>query len=155
VLVNNDQQHVMKPARRLRRATVIAAIGLVGAVGASGTAYASTTSPTTAPAAHAAEHHKHRSLLARADRAAVEIKVNGQWVTYTIERGKVSAISPTSITLALPDGQSASEPIGSATKFTGVASASAVTVGKAAVVESTGGAATRISQRATAAAPAS
>jgi hypothetical protein len=67
----------------------------------------------------------------------------------------VTAVTATSVTLALPDGQSVTEAIASTTKFSGVSSASAVTVGQPAVVVSQGTTATRVAQRAATATPAS
>jgi hypothetical protein len=148
----------------LKQNVAFASIAVIGVTGIGGAAYAATTATTTAPAATApaakaahakAAHHRAKSLLSRADRATVEIKVKGAWVTYGIDRGKVTAVSPTSVTLALADGQSVTEAIASTTKFGGVSGASAVTVGKPAMVVSQGATATRIVQRAATATPAS
>jgi hypothetical protein len=139
----------------VKRNVAVGVIGALGVFGAGGAAYAATPSSTTAPAPHAIRaHHKVRSLLARADRATVEVKVKGAWVTYGVDRGKVSAVSATSVTLALADGTSVTESISPTTKFDGVTSAGAVTVGRAAVVISRGTTATRIGQRAASATPA-
>jgi hypothetical protein len=143
----------------LKRNVAFASIAVLGVTGIGGAAYAATPAATTAPAAKAAHtkaaHPRVKSLLSRADKATVEIKVKGAWVTYGVDRGKVTAVSPTSVTLALADGQSVTEAIASTTKFNGVASATAVTVGKPAVVVSQGTTATRIAQRAASATPAS
>ncbi len=140
-----------------RKVALAAVAGLVAA-GAGGTAYAATgsggpasppagstgTAAPAAPAAHA--HGRHRSLLQRSDHAAVELKVKGQWVTYTIDRGRVTAVSPTSITLARPDGQSVTDSIDPATRYGGVTSEAAIQLGRPAAVVSAGGAALRIHQ---------
>jgi hypothetical protein len=143
----------------LKRNVAFVSIAVLGVTGIGGAAYAATPATTTAPAAKAAHskaaHHRARSLLSRADRATVEVKVKGAWVTYAIDRGKVTAVTATSVTLALPDGQSVTEAIASTTKFSGVSSASAVTVGQPAVVVSQGTTATRVAQRAATATPAS
>ncbi len=137
-----------------KRNVVFATVGTLAALGVGGTAYAATatgSSTSTQPAAgsHArtAHHHRARNLLERTDRATMEVKMKGQWVALSYDRGKVSAVSPTSITLALPDGHSATETITSSTKFHGATSASAVTVGKPAHVFSEGGKAVRVGQR--------
>lgn len=141
------------------RRAAFGAVGVLAAVGVGGTAYAATSSsgstpapsgvtaatPAT-PAAGGAHHARARKLLDRADHATVEIKVKGQWVTYTIDRGKVTAVSPTSITLLRPDGQSVTDSIGSTTKFTGVTSESAIKTQAPATVLSDNGAALRIHQ---------
>ncbi|MGH9076043.1 MAG: hypothetical protein ACRDY0_01070 [Acidimicrobiales bacterium] len=135
-----------------RRKVAFGAVGALAAVGLGGTAYAATTSsgspgPTAGaatPAAHA--HHRARSLVARSDHATIEVKVKGHWVTYTLDRGQVSAVSPTSITLARPDGQSVTDAITSTTKLRGVTSEPAIQQGKPALVVSTNGDAVRIHQ---------
>jgi hypothetical protein len=67
----------------------------------------------------------------------------------------VTAVSATSVTLGLADGQSVTVAIASTTKFNGVSSAAAVTIGKPAVVVSQGTTATRVTQKAAQATPAS
>lgn len=136
----------------VKRKVAVGVIGVLGVVGAGGAAYAATPSPTTAHKTHA--HHRAHGLLAHADKGTVEVKVHGSWVTYSIDRGKVTAASATSVTLALPDGTSVTEAISAATKFRGVTSAAALTVGKRAVVVSQGQAAVRVAQRAATATPA-
>lgn len=138
----------------------LAAAGVVVALGAGGTAYAATTSgsgssTTTAPAATPSGARHARSLLARTDHATVEVKVKGQWVTYTLDRGKVTAAGPTSITLARPDGQTVTDTVNSGTRFTGVDSAAAVQLNRPATVLSDGGVALRVHQAAGAAKPGS
>ncbi|MDA8045208.1 MAG: hypothetical protein M0Z30_08240 [Actinomycetota bacterium] len=151
--------------------TVFGAIGVAAALGIGGTAWAATggantpSSPagvvTAAPAgsgasgtsgapvaANRAGRPTRRSLLERADHATIEIKVKGQWVTYSIDRGKVTSVSPTSITLARPDGQSVTEQITAATKYRGVSGESAIQTGRPAQVVSDGGSALRIRQAA-------
>lgn len=133
---------------------MLAALGLAAAVGAGGTAYAATSSgsappgstpPKTAgPAAHA---RARRNLLERADYATVEVKVRGQWVTFELDRGKVTGVTPTSITLQRPDGQSVTEAITSKTKFRGVAGEGQVQLEKPAGVLSEGGSALWIRQK--------
>ncbi len=139
-----------------RKAT-LAAVAVLVAAGAGGTAYAATgsggpASPPSgstgspAPAPHAHAHGRPRSLLQRSDHAVLEIKVKGQWVTYDFDRGRVTAVSPTSITLARPDGQSVTDSIDPATRYGGVTSEAAIRMGRPATVVSVGGAALRIHQ---------
>ncbi len=156
----------MKVTRTLGRTATAGLVGAIALAGLGTSAYAASSSPsstgssssasspssaisTTAgrsSAAGTASGGKLRSLLARADEATIELKVKGNWVVYDIDRGKVSAVSASSITLALPDGKSVTDTITSATTFEGVASESAVTVGHRAMVTSTNGAALRIRQ---------
>ena len=151
---------------------VFGAIGVVAALGIAGTAWATTgggassgpinsssiASLSTSPArsgpsaqsgsAAAGSGHRIRSLLARADHASVELKVKGQWVSYEVDRGQVKAVSPTSITLARPDGQSVTANIDAATKFQRVSGEGAIQTGKKALVLSDNGTALRIRQSA-------
>ena len=129
---------------------LIRTIAMVSAIGVGGTAYAA--SGPSASGAQSASRSSRRAgiaaLLRRTDHASVEIKVKGQWVTYTVDRGKVTAVSPTAITVARPDGQSVTEAIGPNTKFRGVTSESAVQTGRPAVVVSEAGTAVAIGQSA-------
>jgi hypothetical protein len=134
-----------------------AAVGAVGAIailGIGGTAYAATspssgsgpTNSSQAAAPTAVVKGRLAALLRRTDHATFEAKVKGQWVTYTLDRGNVTAVSPTSITLARPDGQSVTETITSATKYRGVTSESGIHVDHPAMVLSQGGTALGIRQ---------
>jgi hypothetical protein len=152
----------MRTFNRITRKSAIAAAGAVVVLGAGGTAWAvdasssapaatSTSAPPTSTApspssGHATHARKAKSLLERADRATVEVKVKGQWVTYDIDRGHVSAVSASSIALQLPDGTSVTEAITPTTRFKGVTSASSVVVGHVATVISTGGNAIEVEQ---------
>jgi hypothetical protein len=141
------------------RKLAVGAVGVLATVGVGGAAFAtsgprhtstpSSSTSTSVPATkHAGVAAGIRKLLLHTDHASFEVKVNGTWETLTLDRGKVSAISATSITLARPDGQSVTDPITSSTKFRGVTNASTVIVGKGAIVISMSGAATTIAQRA-------
>lgn len=142
--------------------TVIAVVGAVAALGVGGTAYAasSSSSATPAPVSPAAAtptsptagragaaRPKVRSLLQRADHGTLELKVKGQWVTYTFDRGTVESISSTAITVQRPDGQTVTEKIGPGTRYVGVGSESAIQTDHPAMVVSSGGVAVRIRQR--------
>lgn len=117
---------------------------------ASGQVAAATTAATPTPAGSSARHAgragKARSLLNRSDHITFEVKVRGHWVTYDLDRGTVSSISATSITLARPDGQSVTEAINPSTHFVGVRSESSVVVDKKAAVVSLNGVAVSIRQ---------
>jgi hypothetical protein len=150
---------------------IIGAFGVVAALGIGGTAWATTggassgsTDPSSMPSVStslaqsgpaaqpgsvaAGAGHRIRSLLERADHASVELKVKGQWVTYDVDRGQVKAVSPTSITLARPDGQTVTATIDATTKFQGVTGEGAIQTGQEALVLSDNGMALRIRQRA-------
>ncbi|HEX9547917.1 MAG TPA: hypothetical protein VF942_11290 [Acidimicrobiales bacterium] len=129
-------------------AAVAGAVGLGGAGIASWTSAGSAASPvalvadtaTTVPGASGpvkAGHGGHGlvGLLRRADHGTFEVKNKaGQWVTYTFDKGKVTSVNAQSITLARPDGKSATLNITPDTKFRGVASAADVQTGKGAIV---------------------
>ena len=135
---------------------VIGAVGLAAAIGIGGAAYAATNSSpshsTAATAASAVSSQaagrggQAKGLYARTDHATLEVKQKGQWVTYDLDRGKVTAVSSTSITLARPDGQSVTVTIDSTTKYKGVTSATAIRTGRPALVLSENGTAVRIRQ---------
>lgn len=133
----------------------IAAFGLAASLGVGGAAYAATSSsPSHATAATAVSSQpatgggarRAKGIYARADHATIEVRQKGQWVTYELDRGKVTAVSPTSITLARPDGQSVTEAIDSNTKYKGVASEADIQTGRPALVVSENGTAVRIRQ---------
>lgn len=135
------------------RKGLVAGVGALAVVAAGGTAYAATGSsggsgtPGPAAAAQPASGRAHaRSLLRRADHATVELKVKGQWVTYTLDRGTVTAVSPTSITLARPDGQSVTDTLTPQTRYRGVTSETAIQTGRPALVISDAGSALRVRQ---------
>jgi hypothetical protein len=64
----------------------------------------------------------------------------------TFDRGEVTAVSASSITVKRPDGQSVTKAIDANTKFRGVQSAGDVKTGKPALVMSKGGTATMVGQ---------
>jgi hypothetical protein len=148
------------------------ALGVIAALGIGGGAYAATSAsgPSTPAAsdgtttaliqsatgsggssgvaAGPAARMRWRALLRRTDHASLEAKVKGQWVTYNVDRGSVSAVSPTSISIARPDGQKVTFTVGPSTRYRGVSSESAIQVGHPAVVVSENGAALGIGQAA-------
>ena len=145
----------MRISKTAGRKAAVAAVGVLAAAGIGGTAYAATGTgtapanpPGSAPAAPGGHPARggHRSLLERADHATIEVKVKGQWVTYTLDRGRVTAVSPASITLSRPDGQTVTEAIDAATRYGEVASESAIQLNRPATVLSDSGTALRIRQ---------
>lgn len=149
---------VLPKTRRHVGAIAVGAVGVLALAGGGSAAYAassggstpSTTAPS-APAVHGA-HRGARGLLERSDHTTVEVKVKGQWVTYTIDRGKVTADSATSISLSRRDGQNVTLTVNPATKYHGVSGPAAIQTGKGARVVSQNGTAIGISQRAVSAA---
>jgi hypothetical protein len=67
--------------------------------------------------------------------------------TVTFDRGTVTAVSASSITVQRRDGQSVTDAINGQTRFRGVQSAGQVATGKPAVVVSQGGTAIAVAQR--------
>ncbi len=129
-----------------RRVAAAAIVGGVLVTGGGAAAYAaSTSSPspaaTSSSSASAVAHSKHRSLLARADHATLQVRRNGQWVTITVDRGNVTAASATSLMLARPDGQSVTFALSPTTKYRGkqATSAAALKTGLRAQVTSMNG----------------
>jgi hypothetical protein len=102
------------------------------------------TKPASTPAAKADRRHHRHGLLARSDHASIELKVKGHWVTYVLDRGKVTSVSGTAISLARPDGQSVTLTIDSATHFGHKGSATSILTGSEATVISDNGAALRV-----------
>jgi hypothetical protein len=150
----------------------IAGLAVVGAVlaGAGTVAWADTNSgastataaPVAATAAPAKAGRRGLAILRRADHGIVEIKVKGvatgtatgtaaagtaTWQTVTFDRGKVSNVTGSQITLARPDGTSVTLTINAGTTYKGVASWQQVTTAKGAIVVSENGTATTIAQR--------
>jgi outer membrane lipoprotein SlyB len=143
----------MRLQQLISKKVAVGAVGAIAVLGIGGTAYAATnpssgssaaTTPQAAPAA--VSKSGLGAILRRTDHATLEVKVKGQWVTYTLDRGKVTAVSPTSITLARPDGESVTEAITSNTKYRGVTSEAGIQVDKSAIVLSQNGTALGIRQ---------
>jgi hypothetical protein len=148
----------MRLQHLVSKKVAVGAVGAIAVLGIGGTAYAATTpssgsTATNTPQAAPAGVSKARlgAILRNTDHATFEVKVKGQWVTLTLDRGKVSAVSPTSITLARPDGQSVTEAITSKTKYRGVTSEAGIQLNKSAIVLSENGSALGIRQAASSA----
>jgi len=103
--------------------------------------------PGAAPGASTAHHHHRatiREILARTDHAVFTVKFKGSWVTLTFDRGTVTAISPTAVTVQRPDGGVATLTVNSTTKIGGKLSVTAIPTGSRVVVLSENGVALRI-----------
>ncbi len=146
---------------RTRIAAVAVAAVAVAAAAASGAGFAGVSAVTAGPAtasavpattvsrvtaAHHGAHPWIGRLLARTDHATVEVKRHGTWVTLELDRGKVTAASATSVSLARPDGTSVTIAVTPATKVRGVSSAAALVIGHRARVVSLGGDALLVGQ---------
>jgi hypothetical protein len=164
--VHATEEHAMTflPNRRHRIAAVVTAAtltlgggaaavvaatapGTAGAVSGSAALSAATVPTGSAATGHAASRAgraARRRLLARTDHATIELKMKGQWVTIDLDRGRVTSVSPTAISLARPDGHSVTLAIDSATKFGHHATVSTLKTGVEAIVTSENGTARRI-----------
>ena len=135
---------------------------LVGTLVLAGGAYAyaadnpSTPSTTTPSASAAAANHPGRHLrgpLRRAVHGDLVVRTKDGFENVTVDRGKVTAASASSITIQRPDGVSVTKAVTADTKFRGIDSAAQLAHDKGALVVSKGDAAVLIAQR-TGAAPA-
>jgi hypothetical protein len=119
--------------------------------GSSSTTTPATTAPPAAPAnqkpAAGIDRPGVRAIGRRTVHADLVVQdKSGAFVTVTIDRGTISAVNATSITLDRADGKQAILTINNDTKVHGVASVSAVQTGKMATVVSRDGTATQIAQ---------
>jgi hypothetical protein len=142
----------VKTSRVGRRALVLIGIGVVSAGSVAGASFALTSSSAaTAPTATASVaksstpaakvRHRRVSILRSAISGDVELGTKNGFVTYDFDRGAVTSISISSITVLRPDSVSVTEALTAATHMPvkGVP-----TTGENVVVISTGGKATRI-----------
>ena len=107
-------------------AAVIALIGIGGGVAfaasGSGSSTPTTLTAATTPASGASTpatgpaKHKHRGLLGRAEHGSVTVKTKTGTEVIDVQRGTVTAVSPTSITVKSPDGFTATYVVDSSTK---------------------------------------
>lgn len=138
-----------------RNAAVLLVGALVFGVGAYAWAQGAPDRPTTAQAApdkpDGARHRGggrgfpglHRAV--HGDLIVRGADGNG-FENVTFDRGEVTAVSASSITIKRPDGPSVTKAIDANTKFRGVQSAAEVKTGKPALVVSKGNTATQIAQ---------
>jgi hypothetical protein len=127
---------------------------LAGGVGAfvltAGSAASATATPQRAEVTavrhlDAAAHH--RRLLGRSDYATIELHRHGQWITLVLDRGQVTAVTSSRITIKRPDGVTVSIALAATTKYRGLSGESAVRSDQRATVVSDNGTALRVSQR--------
>ena len=126
---------------------------LVGTLVLAGGAYAyAADSPSSAPpsaSAPAAPHpsQDRRGPLRRAVHGDLIVRTKAGFENVTVDRGKVTAVSATSITIERPDGVSVTKAVTSDTRSRGVDAAEQVEQGKGALVVSKGNTAVLIAQR--------
>src|SRR5437899_8921934 len=129
---------------------------LVGTLVLAGGAYAyaadnpSTPSTTTPSASAPAAGHPGRHLLRPLRRVVhgdLIVRTKDGFENVTVDRGKVTAVSASSITIERPDGVSVTKAVTAETKFRGVDSVEHVERGKGALVVSKGNNAVLIAQR--------
>jgi hypothetical protein len=110
-----------------------------------------TTSLPSAGRSGAAKCHDgalvhHHGLLARTDFATVEVFRHGHWQNLVLDRGDVTAVSTSRITIKRPDGVTVTIALAPATKYHGVGSARDLMTNRPATVVSADGSALRVSQ---------
>jgi hypothetical protein len=88
------------------------------------------------------------ALLRRVEHGDLTIKTKNGTEQVTLDRGKVTAVSATSITIQPPDGQAVTIAIDTSTRFRGVDGAGSIKTGKPAIVVSKAGTAVIVAQRA-------
>ena len=111
------------------------------------TAPPSAAPPSASAPAAAQPGHDHRGPLRRAVHGDLIVRTKAGFENVSVDRGKVTAASASSITIERPDGLSVTKAVTSATKFRGVDSAEHVERGKGALVVSKGDTAVLIAQR--------
>jgi hypothetical protein len=119
-------EHMFKATKTtmIAGAAVVALIGIGGGVafaGSSGsptpnTLTAATTSTTPAGGTNTPAKHKHRGPLARAEHGSVTVRTKTGTEVIDLQRGQVTAVSPTSISVRSQDGFSATYVVTSTTK---------------------------------------
>ena len=133
------------------------AIAATAVLGAGAYAYADTGAPgpsisgaaqagAGAAANAAAGAGRRLGILRRAEHGDLIVRGKDGFQNVSFDRGKVTAVSDTSITVQRPDGQSVTKTIDSSTKFKGVTSAGDVQTGKPAIVVSNGDHAVAVAQ---------
>jgi hypothetical protein len=143
----------VKTSRMGRRALVLIGIGVVSAGSVAGVSFALTSgsSATSAPAATTSASNstagasgirqRGRAILRRAVTGDIELSTKNGFVTYEFDRGAVTSISSSSITVLRADGHSVTEAL---TGTTHMPVRGVPTTGENVVVISTGGKAVRI-----------
>jgi hypothetical protein len=144
----------------ISKASVWAATGFIGAGVAGGLTYAAVSTPAvpssdvdaavdnaTSAAQPAARGLGRRGMLARLEHGQLTLRVKSGDRTVDLQRGTVTAVSPTAISVTSPDKFHGDYTVSSATKVrtgAGLAGISAVHQGDTVLVVATGGKALRI-----------
>jgi len=157
----------------IRKTSIWAATGIIGAGVAGGLTYAAVSTPAGAsstigaaadnvisaaqpgpgagPAAGRLRGMGRRGLLARLEHGQLTLQTKQGDRTIDLQRGTVSSVSPTSISVTSPDKFAGTYTIDSSTKVrtrTGLVSASSIHTGDTVLVVATAGKALRILDRA-------
>jgi hypothetical protein len=90
--------------KRVLVGTALAAALIAGGATAYADTGSPTPSPTTATTVHHPKHHLLRSLPGIHGQATVKSAKTGQYVTLEWQRGTVTAMSGTTLTVTSPDG---------------------------------------------------
>jgi hypothetical protein len=114
---------------------------------AASTATTPAPSTTTAPGEHAGRAGRPGYMLHHAVHGDFIIKTKNGWETITFDRGTVTAVSATSITVHRPDGVSVTKRLDANTRYKGITEATAIAKGQPAVVISHAGTALAVGQR--------
>jgi hypothetical protein len=155
-MLSTTRKRVVATVSALAVAGGATAFVLTAGTFASASPTVSTPSATTAAKAKHPDARAH-GLLRHSDYATVEVRRKGHWVTYVLNRGKVTAVSSGDITIKRPDGDTVTIALAPTTKYRGVSGESGLKTGRRANVLSTNGTALRVGQalHAKATAPAS
>jgi hypothetical protein len=99
-----------------------------------------------APNGHRKAIGRRHGLLARTDYATIEVFRHGHWETIVLDRGDVTAVSTSRITIRRPDGVSVTIALAPTTKYRGVGAAGSLKTNRPASVISAAGSALRVVQ---------
>jgi hypothetical protein len=105
-----------------------------------------TTVPGAAPTTTAPGMH-HHGWMHGAIHGDILVKTKNGYQVVTFDRGTVTTISGTSITIRRPDGVSVTKTLTPDTKYKGISGAAAVVTGRPAIVVSQHGTALVVAQR--------
>jgi hypothetical protein len=98
------------------------------------------------PNGHRKAIRRRHGLLARTDYATIEVRRHGHWETIVLDRGDVTAVSTSRITIRRPDGVSVTITLAPTTKYRGVGAAGSLKTNRPASVISADGSALRVVQ---------
>ena len=125
-----DPKKALKASHLWQRAALVAAIGVLAAGSVAGVSFALTSNSGSPPAAAAATNASTSSapkandvrqralrILRRSVHGQIEIATKSGFVTFEFDRGVVTSISSSEITILRPDGQSVTEAITGSTRM--------------------------------------